>query len=86
MNSFYFAATIEELEKIRLDNNGCICDDTVKMFSETVLQQKKVLDTSKKIIKEFENKSKNNLEKVMSHQKPIFATDNPPLSENNKKK
>ncbi|XP_074113934.1 uncharacterized protein LOC141536996 [Cotesia typhae] len=89
---FYFAkiiefgATIEQLDQIKLDNKGNICDENTKMFSETIVQQKKVIDVSKKIEKEFEEKNKNETEKEIDKQAPIFSIDDPPFFTNHDKK
>ncbi|XP_044582717.1 uncharacterized protein LOC123263804 [Cotesia glomerata] len=81
-----FGATIEQLDRIKLDNKGNICDENTKMLSETIVQQKKVIDVSKKIEKQFEKKNKNETEKEIDKQAPIFSIDDPSFYTNRDKK
>ncbi|CAD6213036.1 GSCOCG00011081001-RA-CDS [Cotesia congregata] len=90
--SFYFAKiieygeTIQELENVRLDNKGNVCDQSTKMYSENVLQQKKTIDVSKQLSKEFTKKHNIDMERKIIHQKAIFSIDEQPFSERHKDK
>ncbi|KAH0535048.1 hypothetical protein KQX54_012502 [Cotesia glomerata] len=51
------------------------------MYSENVLQQKKTMNMSKQLSKEFTKKHNNDIERKIIHQKAIFSIDEQPFSE-----
>lgn len=82
----YFTETIEELQNVRLDNKGNVCDQSTKMYSENVLQQKKTTDVSKQLSKDLTKKHKDDMERKIIHKKAIFSIDEQPFSESHRDK